>query len=416
LKGTLVSLSAESLVDIALEQGGGVMSLAPTWVPRAFCRPGRRIKLHPDDYYALGPERGGIDERWLSSTVNADNGPLTGAFEGLSEIVIVDGAQEHRLWLRDAIEASGREILGDRLWESEGGWSMYSKFFDNQGPLPFHIHQRDEDVAFENVRGKPEAYYFPPQLNNHGGDFPFTFFGLDPRASREDVSDRLASFASGDNRITELSRAYKLRPGTGWDVPEGILHAPGSLCTYEPQRASDVFSMFESVADGRAVPEDLLWKDSPVEQRGDVEHLLGLIDWEANSDPEFAEHHYMEPVSTRESTANAQGAFDERWICYRSDAFSAKELTVHPGQTAVIRDAACFGMLVVQGHGTVGSWDVEAPALIRFGQMTRDEFFVTEAAATTGVRISNPSGSDPLVILKHFGPGNPDLAAEQLVE
>lgn len=400
-----MSLSTESLVEIALEQGEGILSLAPAWVPRAFCRPGRRIKLHPDDYYALGTERGGIDERWLSSTVVADNGPLTGPLEGLSEIVVPDRIRERRLTLRDAIDVAGREIVGDRLWDEHGCWPIYSKFFDNQGPLPFHIHQRDEDVAFENARGKPEAYYFPPQLNNHGGDFPFTFFGLDPRITKEHLRDCLATFAAGDNRITDLSRAYRLRPGTGWDVPEGILHAPGSLCTYEPQRASDVFAMFESVADGRAVPEDLLWKDSPAARRGDVDQLLGLVDWEANVDPEFAANHFMEPVPTREASC------DERWICYRSDAFSAKELTVNPGQTVVVRDSACYGMIVVQGHGTLGTWDVDAPALIRFGQMTRDEFFVTEAAAATGVSISNPSATDPLVILKHFGPGSPDLAA-----
>ncbi len=46
--------------------------------------------------------------------------------------------------------------------------------------------------------------------------------------------------------------------------------------------------------------------------------------------------------------------------------------------------------------------------MIRFGQSTEDELFVTAAAAQTGVSIVNPSDTDPLVILKHFGPGNPD--------
>ena len=43
-----------------LEEGSGVFRLAPVWVPRAFCRPAKRIKLHPEDYYVLGQERGGI--------------------------------------------------------------------------------------------------------------------------------------------------------------------------------------------------------------------------------------------------------------------------------------------------------------------------------------------------------------------
>jgi hypothetical protein len=66
-------------------------------------------------------------------------------------------------------------------------------------------------------------------------------------------------------------------------------------------------------------------------------------------------------------------------------------------------------MILLQGHGRMGPWDVEAPALIRFGQLTMDEFFVTEDAARRGVLITNPSKTDPLVMLKHFGPGNPDL-------
>jgi hypothetical protein len=63
----------------------------------------------------------------------------------------------------------------------------------------------------------------------------------------------------------------------------------------------------------------------------------------------------------------------------------------------------------MQGHGTMGSWDIETPALIRFGQLTNDEFFVSESAAQEGVTITNRSSCDPLVMLKHFGPANPDL-------
>ena len=72
-------------------------------------------------------------------------------------------------------------------------------------------------------------------------------------------------------------------------------------------------------------------------------------------------------------------------------------------------DACAYGMILLPGHGTMGPWEIESPALIRFGQLTSDEFFVTESAACKGVRITNPSKNDPLVMLKHFGPGNPDL-------
>ena len=68
-------------------------------------------------------------------------------------------------------------------------------------------------------------------------------------------------------------------------------------------------------------------------------------------------------------------------------------------------------MIVTQGHGSIGSLDIETPSLIRFGEMTRDELFVTAAAAQAGVKVTNRSETENLVMLKHFGPGNPDAAA-----
>src|ERR1700730_17902745 len=60
-------------VKEVLEKGEGILRLAPTWVPRSFLMPGRRIKLAPQDVYALGAHRGGIDERSFSSTTVAAN-------------------------------------------------------------------------------------------------------------------------------------------------------------------------------------------------------------------------------------------------------------------------------------------------------------------------------------------------------
>ncbi len=198
------------LAQRALAQGQGILRLAPTWVPRSFCVPGRRIKLHPDDYYVLGGERGGIDERWLSSTTPAKNGPLTGENEGLSQIVFTDEGRETQFLLKDAIEELQGELIGERLWTTYHGWPMYSKFFDNMGPLPHHLHHNDEQAALIGQLGKPEAYYFPPQLNNHGGDFPYTFFGIAPGTTQEQIRECLVNFTKGDNKITNFSAAYRL--------------------------------------------------------------------------------------------------------------------------------------------------------------------------------------------------------------
>jgi hypothetical protein len=401
-------------LDAALDQGGGVLRLAPTWVPRSFCIPGRRLKLHPDDYYALGAHRGGIDERWFASTTPADNGPLTPPDEGLSYIVMRDGAVEHRLLLRDAVALAGAQIIGPRLMRDYGGWPMYSKFFDNLGPLPHHLHQQRKDAEQVDQQPKPEAYFFPTQLNNHGGRFPFTFFGLEPGTTREDVKRCLRDWDKGDNKILNLSKAYKLEPGTGWDVPAGVLHAPGSLCTYEPQYASDVFAMFQSLVDLAPVSWEMLVKDVPEAHKQDLDYIVDMLDWEENLNPEFVQDRFMQPLPVRGVAPDAaeelvaEGCIDE-WIAYRSPDFSAKQTTILPGSTVTLRDSACYGLILVQGHGVLGDWAAETPAMIRFGQLTQDEFFVSEAAAQEGLVVCNPSETEPMVMLRHYGPGNPDL-------
>ena len=87
--------NVRELITRALEVGEGVVRVMPTWVPRAFCVPGRRLRLHPNDLYALGGHRGGIDERWFSSTTPADNGPGTPDDEGLSYHLCRRAAQNH---------------------------------------------------------------------------------------------------------------------------------------------------------------------------------------------------------------------------------------------------------------------------------------------------------------------------------
>jgi hypothetical protein len=57
---------------------------------------------------------------------------------------------------------------------------------------------------------------------------------------------------------------------------------------------------------------------------------------------------------------------------------------------------------------------VETPSLIRYGQMTSDELFVTADAAKNGVVVVNRSATENLVMLKHFGPGNPDAPTSKL--
>ena len=402
-------MSVSSIVSKALEQGKGILRLAPTWVPRSFCVPGRRLKLHPADYYAFGGERGGIDERWFASTTPADNGPKTSPNEGLSFVVFEDGGRTEKVTLREAVAELKGKIIGERIWGEHKSWPMYSKFFDNKGALPHHVHQREPHAGLVGQHGKPESYYFPVQNNNYGADFPYTFFGLRPGTTKDQVRECLRNFSKGDNRITDLSSAVRLEPGTGWDVPAGVLHAPGSFCTYEPQKASDIFAMYQSLTGDTVISEELLWKNTPPDKVGNLDFMVEVLDWEANVDPNFTARHFMPPKPARDPRQAQAEGWTENWVSYKSSDFSAKELTVLPGKTITVRDNGAYGMILQQGHGRMGVWEIDSPAIIRFGQLTSDEFFVTEEAARAGVVISNPSRTDPLVMLKHFGPGNPDL-------
>lgn len=392
-----------------LEEGGGVVRLKPTWVPRSFCRPGKRIKLHPDDYYVLGLERGGIDERWLASTTHAANGGAEPDDEGMSYVVSKDGTQT--MLLKDMVEELRGALIGEALWGKYKAWPMFSKFFDNAGPLPHHVHHRTQHAARVQQNGKPEMYFFPAQMNPHGGEFPFTFFGLTPETSKEEMLQCLKDFAAGDNKLLDRSFAYKLTLDTGWNVPPGVLHAPGSLCTYEPQFASDVYAMYQSVLyNGQCVPEDLLWKDCPAEEQGNFNYLLDVLDWEKNTDAMFHERNFMRPMNTQTEEEVQAAGYRSQWICYKCAQVCAKRLTVLPGRTVTVKEAAAYGMICLQGAGTFGDHPLETPALIRYGALTNDEFFVSEAAARRGVEITNASATEEIVILQHFAE-NPERDA-----
>ena len=152
----------------------------------------------------------------------------------------------------------------------------------------------------------------------------------------------------------------------------------------------------------------LLVKDVLQEFHHDLDYLVEMLDWEANVNPNFAADNRVFPRAVTRFEETAPEGYREQWVCYGTQWYSAKELTVLPKRSVTIADRAAYGMIVTQGYGTFGTHRICTPSMIRYGQSTEDEFFVSAAAAEAGVRIENLSSSDPLVILKHFGPGNPD--------
>ena len=387
------------ILNSALDAGEGLLRLTPTWVPRSFLHPGHRIKLHPEDYYAFGADRGGIDERWFASTTEAANDNRT-VDEGLSYVL----HEGKRFQLRDAVSEAGDRLIGKAMHAKYKRWPVYSKFFDNMGPIPHHMHQKFADAKLVGQEGKPESYYFPPQLNNVDNNFCYTFMGLEPGTTKAQLRKCLEDWNKGDNGILDLSKAYRLKRGTGWLIPPGVLHAPGSLCTYEPQWGSDVFGMFQSIVEGRYVPWALLVKDMPKEKHHDLDFIIGQLDWDKNVDTHFKDNNYLEPIVDE---SRSGPGYTDRWIVYGTvdgqQLFSSKELTVEPGAKCKLQEPGSSGWITVQGKGRMGKLALQTPAMIRFGETTEDEVFISHEAASRGVEIEN-TGSEPLVGLRYFGP------------
>lgn len=397
-KNTIVNRdNVGQVLERAMDATGGLLRLTPTWVPRSFLHPGKRIKLHPSDYYRFGLSRGGIDERWFGSTTDAANDGRVW-HEGQS-FCLFEGRQ---FLLRDAVAEAGQHVIGKTLMDKYGKWPVYSKFFDNMGPIPHHMHQTFADAKLVGQEGKPESYYFPPQYNNCDNHFPYTFMGLEPGTTKADLKKCLERWQQGDNGILDLSKAYRLERGTGWLIPPGVLHAPGSLCTYEPQWGSDVFGMYQNLVEGREVPWSLLVKDMPQDKHRDLDFIVDQLVWEKNVDPHFKKNNFLRPL-----TADQGPGWIDRWIVYgRVDGaqlFSAKELTIEPGAKCVLQDPGASSWINVQGKGRMGQLNLQTPAMIRFGASTEDEVFITAVAASAGVEIEN-TGSEALVGLRYFGP------------
>ena len=83
-------MSTKEKLGKILKENNGVLRLKPIFVPRRFGAAGRRLRLHPDDYFALGTKRGSIKERWFSSIIPAMNGPLAAPDEGMSYVCTGD--------------------------------------------------------------------------------------------------------------------------------------------------------------------------------------------------------------------------------------------------------------------------------------------------------------------------------------
>lgn len=377
-------------VEKALANGDGILRLEPAWVARDFLPPGRRLGL-PEDRYDMG-ERGYICERWLASVTRADNriGPPD---EGLSYLAL---DSKERITLPEAITAISSAIMGEEYTRTHVGLGRLAKIFDYNDRLPFHLHQRQKDADRVGRHSKDEAYYFPPGVDM--GSHPETFFGVHPYIAEEKRYDLLLPYLINwdSDMILKHSRAYAQVADEGFYLQSGMLHAPGTALTIELQEDSDVFAMMQALNAGRIISKELLWKDVNPEDREQYgeRYILDLIDWEENGNPYFYEDHHLSPQLIESSRQPGGGEF---WIFYNTLKFSGKKLVVRPGSSYLSFDRGVYNILVWEGKGTYGDFEIEG------GNPGMDELLVTNDRAKKGVLVEN-TGSQDLLIIKFFGP------------
>jgi len=123
--------------------------------------------------------------------------------------------------------------------------------------------------------------------------------------------------------------------------------------------------------------------------------IFAQLDWEESTRPDYKDIYFRKP----KPLTKTQNGLTEFWISYANDWIAAKEVTVDPMQEVILKDQACYCALVVQDMVKFGIFDCEAPGLLRFGQPSGDEYFISEYAAKQGIKIKNNSKYEPLVIL-----------------
>jgi len=370
------------VIERELDSTGGVLRMKPAYVAR-------------DSYPGLGRLgirkfkvgiRGWICERWIASSVLADNVHKV-PNEGLSCINLT--RKGVRMSFTEALELNPSRMLGDAYAKQhDNRFGVLTKILDIGLPVAWHIHARKEDAKkYWNMNPKEEAYYFLDAPNR--GPLPYSHLGVHSRVTADDVLPIVKRW--NDDKVLDLSPAYRLNIGEGYHLFPGIPHAPGTALTLEIQEESDVYNMLQALVNGVLLPKEAMLRGLP-----DEESVMRLIDWQKASDPEFYRKYHTVPETIGEPK---EGGPIERWIFNpnRSWKFSGKELKIPSGKSFESKENGAYALLAWKGRGRVKDVPVKA------GDDSMDELFVTYEAATEKHMIAN-IGKQELVLYKLFGP------------
>ena len=250
------------------------------------------------------------------------------------------------------------------------------------GPIPHHMHQSEEQAQLVGRRGKPEAYYFPPQYNQTDNNFPYTFMGLEPGTTKADVRRLPRELEPRRQRHPESVARVPARAG------HRLADRSAASCT-RPDRSSPTSRRSTATCSrcssrrsrAGSSPWDLLIKDVPPEHHHDLDYLVEMLDWDANVNPTFAASNRVFPMP------GAAVCRDRARRLSRAVGLLRHALVLGEGaDRAAEADASTItrrGSVRPDPHAgprhVRHSSPVSTPSMIRFGQMTEDELFVTAA-------------------------------------
>lgn len=349
-----------------LKRNEGVLKLEPSFV-RRFYPDLNRLGQHR----LRRNQREFIPERWIASTIAAANHPSLPK-GGLS---MIDGIRQP-FSLRDAIRAAPEEMLGPELLAAHGAeFRVLVKLLDPGEPIYLHFHATDAQVKrmpqrFRGQRfGKDEAYYF---LEAPKGPMPYTHAGLRDGVTRRDL---LQAVRRGSEYALELSPSVYQEFETGFFIPAGVPHRPGTALTLEVQQLSDVSTMLATHAGGKPMPPGQIHPGFR-----SMEEASALIDIKVSREVgKIDENRLIPRVESSTSAAEVATIFPEK-VCRK---FSGQRVRVRSRMT--YHQGLPLAMLIWRGHGKIR------------GRSTRagEEFFVAHRAARSGIEIEN-DGDEPL--------------------
>jgi len=373
----------ERLLNEELDATGGVLRLKPAFVARTFYPGLGRLGVKN---YRVG-KRGWICERWIASSVRAEN-VYKVENEGLSFIAFSKSKAE--VSFAQSLDLNPVRVLGEKYAkERNNRFGVLTKILDIGVPIPWHIHAKEEDAKkYWNMNGKEEAYFFLDSPVR--GPLPYSHIGVHPHITRDELLPLLKRW--NDDKVLDLSPAYRLNAGEGFHVFPGIPHAPGTVLTLEVQEESDVYNMLQAFCNGKLLSKDLMLRGLPNE-----EAVANLVDWARSADPNYYKKYHTMPEKVDGLPKESDGV--EKWIFNpnRTSKFSGKELRVPSGKTFESQEKGAYAILAWKGRGKVKETRIEG------GNILRDELFVSDETAAEPHKVTN-TGKKDLVIYKLFGP------------